>query len=249
MVAGNENQFPNWSVRLLGFPFSRCRTPTLSRTTLSRRVGRIPDFISAYGDFVAAPISCGVAVTAGRCRDGAPGWRRLDHGLAIPSAWCSARADVPCIRIGPWLAGFYPLARWISPDGVESFGHLTTHPRTEGVYGKSGTVQDYIDQQPLAPFFAMSDRYGKLYQRMIEILERLDPDELDRRPERRAAVDELPAGTLASMWVDIDATIAEANGSSRDQRVSDEGAIDIHIEAIEVWIDSLEARLTAGWSC
>jgi hypothetical protein len=68
-------------------------------------------------------------------------------------------------------------------------------------------LKDYLDHQQLAPFFEMSERYGKLYQRMVALLEKLDPDELDRRPERRAAIDELPAGTQASMWVDIDATI------------------------------------------
>jgi hypothetical protein len=36
--------------------------------------------------------------------------------------------------------------------------------------------------------------------------------------------------------VDIDATIAEANLSSRDQRVGAEEAIDMHIEAIQAWI-------------
>ena len=146
----------------------------------------------------------------------------------------------------PLACRIYPLARWVSPDGVESFGHLTPHPKTEGVYSKSGTVQDYVDQQQLAPFFAMSERYGQLYQRMVDMLEKLDPDELDRRPERRAAIDELPAGTLASMWVDIEATIAGANGSNRDLHVSIEESIDLHIEAIEAWIDSLEARLTVG---
>jgi hypothetical protein len=43
---------------------------------------------------------------------------------------------------------------------MESFGRFTPHPRTEGVDGISGTVQDYLDQQQLAPFFEMSERYG-----------------------------------------------------------------------------------------
>jgi len=94
-------------------------------------------------------------------------------------------------------------------------------------------VQDYLDHQQLAPFFAMSERYGKLYQRMVEMLGKLDPDELDRRPERRAAIDEFPAGTKASMWVDIDATIADTNTTNRDQHVSVEKAINIHVERIE----------------
>jgi Fe-S-cluster containining protein len=153
---------------------------------------------------------------------------------------CSVHPDRPL------ACRIYPLARWVAPDGSESFGHLTPHPKTEGVYGKSGTVQDYLDQQCLEPFLEMSERYGKLYQRMVELLEKLDPEELGRRPERRAAIDELPAGTLASMWVDIDATIAGANASNRDLYVSIEESIDLHIEAIEAWTNSLEARLTAG---
>jgi Fe-S-cluster containining protein len=145
----------------------------------------------------------------------------------------------------PLACRIYPLARWVSPDGEESFGLLTPHPNTEGVYGTSGTVQDYLDHQHLAPFFAMSERYGKLYQTMVDVLEKLDPEELDRRPERRAAIDELPAGTMASMWVDIDASIAGANTSGRSQHVSVEEAIDIHIQRIEAWISTFEAQNAA----
>jgi Fe-S-cluster containining protein len=152
---------------------------------------------------------------------------------------CSVHPDRPL------ACRIYPLARWVSPDGVESFGHLTPHPGTEGVYGKSGTVQDYLDQQQLAPFFEMSERYGKLYQKMVGMLEKLDPDEFDRRPERRAAVDELPAGELASMWMDIDATIADADGSSRDIHIGIEQGINLHIEAIEAWIGTLDTQNAA----
>jgi hypothetical protein len=86
---------------------------------------------------------------------------------------CSVHSDRPLA----WPD--YPLERWVSPDGVESFGRLTPQPKTEGVYSKSGTVLDYLDQQQLAPFFEMSERYGKLYQRMVDLLEKLHPDELD----------------------------------------------------------------------
>jgi Fe-S-cluster containining protein len=162
-----------------------------------------------------------------------------------------AKANADCGFLGergcsvhpdrPLACRIYPLARWVSPDGAESFGHLTPHPKTEGVYGKSGTVQDYLDHQQLAPFFEMSERYGKLYQRMIDMLEKLDSDELDRRPERRAAIDELPAGTLASVWVDIDATIAASGPPRNEDLVGIDESVDYHIKAIEVWIDSFGA--------
>lgn len=96
---------------------------------------------------------------------------------------CSVHPDRPL------ACRIYPLARWVTPEGVESFGHLMPHPQTAGVYGTSGVVQDYLDQQGLAPFFAMSDRYGAVYQRMVDLLATLDPGECDKRTERRAEID------------------------------------------------------------
>jgi Fe-S-cluster containining protein len=141
----------------------------------------------------------------------------------------------------PLVCRIYPLARWVSPDGEESFGHLTPHPKTEGVYGISGTVQDYLDHQQLARFFEMSERYGTLYQKTVDVLEKLDPEELDRRSDRRAAIDELPAGTLASMWVDIDATNGMSSFSSDGSALGIDEAVAGHIGAIEAWLYSQDA--------
>jgi len=99
-------------------------------------------------------------------------------------------------------------------------------------------VQDYLDHQQLAPFFEMSERYGKLYQKMVDMLEKLDPEELDRRSDRRAAIDELPAGTLASMWVDIDATNGVSFSSSDRSGLGIDEAVARHIRAIEAWGES-----------
>jgi hypothetical protein len=85
------------------------------------------------------------------------------------------------------------------------------------------------------PLFDVGDRYGALYAKMLALLERLDSNELDRRQERRDAVDMLPAGTLASLWLDIDAadTLSAEPGDHRD-------AVDRHIRAIEDWLERLE---------
>src|SRR6185436_15777906 len=83
---------------------------------------------------------------------------------------CSVHPDRPLV------CRIYPLARWVSPEGEESFGNLEPHPQTAGVYGTGGTVADYLHAQGLAPFFAMSDRYGALYDRMLEVLQERDAD-------------------------------------------------------------------------
>jgi hypothetical protein len=70
------------SGRLLNFPF-----PHADPDAFATR-GENLDFISAYADFIAPPIRCGVAVTALRCRDGArldgagwtTDWRSRAHG-------------------------------------------------------------------------------------------------------------------------------------------------------------------------
>jgi Fe-S-cluster containining protein len=147
---------------------------------------------------------------------------------------CSVHPDRPL------ACRLYPLARSVDPEGHESFGHLIPHPETAGIYGTSATVADYLDQQGVAPFFAMGDRYGAVYQRMVDRLESLDPDELDRRPSRRNDVDETAPGLAASPWIDVDQTVADFCKTHRRPVPDDlEGTIAVHIEAIESWIASL----------
>lgn len=140
--------------------------------------------------------------------------------------------------------GGYPLARWISPDGDESFGHLTPHPQTAGIYGTRGTVDDYLTSQGLAPYFAMAERYGDLYDRMVAVMESLDPGEdMDRRAERRAEIDELDAGTLATALFDIDATVAEyCRQRSLPVPQDIDALVELHIQAVGAWLDEVEAR-------
>ncbi|HKA26286.1 MAG TPA: YkgJ family cysteine cluster protein [Gaiellaceae bacterium] len=154
---------------------------------------------------------------------------------------CSVHPDRPL------ACRIYPLARWVDPYGNESFGHLTPHPQTAGVYGDKGTVADYLAAQGLAPYFAMGDRYGAVYERMVGLLERLAPAESERRAERRAEVDEMDAGAVATSFFDVDATVADYC-RVRNLAVPTEvdALIDLHLSAIGAWLDELEARLQQG---
>jgi Fe-S-cluster containining protein len=145
----------------------------------------------------------------------------------------------------PLACRLYPLARWTAPDGDESFGHLDPHPQTAGVYGTQGTVNDFLTAQGLPLYFAMADRYGELYDRMVAIMERLDPaEDADRRTERRAEVDEMDGGLLATGWFDVDATVSAYCRERRLPVPADVDAlVDLHLQAVGAWLDALEARL------
>jgi uncharacterized protein len=143
----------------------------------------------------------------------------------------------------PLACRLYPLARWVAPDGAESFGHLEPHPQTAGIYGTRGTVDDFLTAQGVPPYFAMGDRYGDLYDRMVAVMERFDPaEDVERRAERRAEIDELDAGTMATTWFDIDATVATYCSERGLTVPSDVDAlVDLHIQAIDAWLGALEA--------
>ena len=151
---------------------------------------------------------------------------------------CSVHPDRPL------ACRIYPLARWTDPDGNESFGHLEPHPQTAGVYGDKGTVADYLAAQGLAPYFAMGDRYGALYERMVALLERLEPDESERRAERRAEVNEMEAGTVATSFFDVDATVGEyCRARNLPVPTEIDELVDFHIRAVNAWLDEFESRL------
>jgi Fe-S-cluster containining protein len=154
---------------------------------------------------------------------------------------CSVHPDRPL------ACRIYPLARWVDPDGNESFGHLEPHPQTAGVYGDRGTVADYLAGQGLAPYFEMGDRYGVLYDRMVGLLERLAPAESERRAERRAEVDEMDAGVVATSFFDVDAIVGDYC-RAHDLPVPTEidALIELHLRAIGAWLDGLEAGLEQG---
>lgn len=86
---GLRFQFPNWAVRLPDFPFPHSDPDGFAT------VGEIVDFIIAYAAFVAPPIRCGIAVTALRQNDDAPGF------VAETSQGLVAAANV-VVATGPY---------------------------------------------------------------------------------------------------------------------------------------------------
>jgi putative flavoprotein involved in K+ transport len=104
---GLRFQFPNWSVRLPDFPLAH-RDPDGFATG-----GEIVDFISAYADFIAAPIRCGVPVNALRCRAG-------DSGFTAETPDSTIEADNVVVATGPYQ-------RPVTPDALRDTGIFQLH--------------------------------------------------------------------------------------------------------------------------
>jgi hypothetical protein len=96
---------------------------------------------------------------------------------------------------------------------------MTPHPRTPGVYGSS------------RHFSTGTNAADNCTSERSMSLEKLDPKELGQRPKRRAAVDS--AGTIASLWIDIDATITRTDRYPRS--VGYRGSCRPSLKAVEAW--------------
>src|SRR5437899_12686049 len=97
----------------------------------------------------------------------------------------------------------------------------------------------------------MAGRYGELYDRMVAVTERLDPaEDSARRAERRAEIDELDPGTLATALFDVDATVgAYCRERALAVPTDTDALVDLHLKALGAWLDALEARLPKERAC
>lgn len=147
----------------------------------------------------------------------------------------------------PLVCRLYPLGRSVDPAGAERFAVFPRQAGCEAAFGTDGTVVDFLGSQGVAPYIEWSERYGRLYQRMIGLLERLG---IEGRIEMAAGGEEAGEGggegapsdaAPISPWQDIDASLAEycaAKGLPVPRGI--EAAIDLHLEAMEQWLDKLE---------
>ena len=145
----------------------------------------------------------------------------------------------------PLVCRLYPLGRAVDPAGEERFAVFPKQDGCEAEFGTDGTVADFLVSQDVAPYIEWSERYGRLYHRMMGLLERLG---IEGKIEVEAGTDGtgIPSDQAAddsplSSWQDIDASLAEycaAKGLPVPEGI--EAAIDLHLEAMKEWLDELE---------
>ena len=156
---------------------------------------------------------------------------------------CRIHSDRPCV------CRLYPLARRIDGKGREKFSRIPLEPECRGRRGRDGTVDSFLADQDVLPFWRFNNRYEIVLKKMIRILDRLEAK--SKRSGRGGKIGPQPAPMpskplklppVLSPWFDVDAAVAEYC-RKRKRRVPDgiEEKLALHIEAMNAWLKELSA--------
>lgn len=134
----------------------------------------------------------------------------------------------------------YPLGRWVSAEYEETYRELKPHPESEGVYGREGTVEQYLTEQGVLPYLQAADRYQALFYRMFDALQQVLPTDSDLPADAQTAMftsnqDDMPA---FMEWLDVDSAVeryCKEHGLVPPDSI--EAIVDLHIQAINLWLD------------
>ena len=145
---------------------------------------------------------------------------------------CGVHADRPLV------CRLYPLGQTLTGEGEESFRFATPHPKTEGVYGHEGTVEDFLTAQGVSPFLEVRDRYVAIVYRLLDIL----AQDVDGNIEAFATTkqtfgDEAAIQQALGEWLDMDVVVARhCQMHDLNEPIDLEERLTLHIEAMEAWI-------------
>jgi hypothetical protein len=153
----------------------------------------------------------------------------------VDGPYLTHQPDGRCVFLGeqgcavhpdrPLVCRLYPLGRHLDAAGEEYFSHIRPHPKTDGVYGLDGTVEDYLTAQGTAPFIVAAARYKAIFNRLYDMLH--DAPEL--------------AEQQTENLLDPDYFIHLSRPDAAASSLSDpELAMDLHLAAIEAFLTTLE---------
>jgi len=156
----------------------------------------------------------------------------------------------------PLVCRLYPLGRMTDETGVERFTTFPVQAGCEAEFGREGTIGTFLESQGVGPYLEWSRRYGELFRRMVELLDRLDvhgkvdtaaaggPGKAGPARPDTATPEQGPDREPLSSWQDIDASLAEYCAAQRLAVPAEiDDAIALHIRALGEWLSDLESQM------
>jgi Fe-S-cluster containining protein len=172
------------------------------------------------------------------------------------------REDTSCVLLGadrctvyedrPQICRTYPLNRLRGIDR-ESFSQYLRLPTSTGIYGKDGTVADFLKRNDVDDFYAAKDRYFDIALRIAAVL----GEAVRRRPDRfatiRSVIEERCDSRAAKMppsgpgeipsLIDVDRVVSDyCRERKLELPATIPAKIAIHMRAIEERIAATSAR-------
>jgi len=149
---------------------------------------------------------------------------------------CDVHADRPL------ACRTYPIGRWVSGGGEETFRELKPHPQTEGVYGRDTTVEHFLKQQGVQSYVEAADRYLALFDRLFDALQLVLPSDPALTHDAQTAMFTRDESDIPAFmeWLDVDRAV-ERYCTEHGLAVPYENReiINLHILAIDQELDKL----------
>lgn len=172
----------------------------------------------------------------------------LERFTAHGGATLAVREDATCVFLGdggcsvhaarPLVCRLYPLGRRVDGDGTERFATLEPHPKSAGVWGTEGTIDDYLRTQDVGRHLAAAAAYVGVLRRMVAMLART-PLAQDVRDEATERMSRRPVAADES-WLDLDVVVARRCADRGETVPADVDArARLHVQALEEMLDEL----------
>jgi Fe-S-cluster containining protein len=164
------------------------------------------------------------------------------------------REDASCVMLGaagcmvypdrPLICRTYPLKR-LRGNGGEAFFQYSQLPTSTGVYGKQGTVSDFLKAHQIDDLVAAKDRYFDLALRIAAVLAATAQREPHRFASIRGTIDdhcEFHTATIPSL-IDVDRVVSEyCRERDLEFPTTVDEKIALHFQAIEERLAIISAR-------
>jgi uncharacterized protein len=166
------------------------------------------------------------------------------------------RQDTSCVLLGadrctvyedrPLICRTYPLSRLRGRDR-DSFTQYIPLPTSTGIYGKDGTVADFLKKNDVEDFCAAKDRYFDIALRIAAVLGETVKSKPDRFATIRSIIEERsefrgPPGEIPSL-IDVDRVVSDyCRERKLELPATIPAKIAIHMRAIEEKIAAISAR-------
>lgn len=136
----------------------------------------------------------------------------------------------------PLVCRVYPLGRHVRSDGRVEFSQLEGHPESAGVFGREGTIADYLENQQIDDFARAAERYLQLLQRLYDAWQEA-PTVPGATVEMTTSSEVNAAESFPPDFLDVDKAVAAyCVEKSLPEPTDLHARMDLHLAAIEEWL-------------